>query len=143
MAFVKVMIHAVWGTKNRYPFLTKEVKEKVISHIIENAKTKQIFIDRLNGHKEHLHCLFGLNADTSIAKTLQLLKGESAFWINKQQLTSSKFEWADEYFAVSVSESMLDKVRAYIDGQEEHHKKMTFTQEYDEFISKYNFKNHG
>jgi putative transposase len=143
MSFVKVMIHAVWGTKNRYPFLTKEVKEKVISHIIENAKTKQIFIDRLNGHTEHLHCLFGLNADTSIAKTLQLLKGESAFWINKQQLTASKFEWADEYFAVSVSESIIDKIRTYIDGQEEHHQKVTFTKEYEEFISKYNFKNHG
>ncbi|MDO9184522.1 MAG: IS200/IS605 family transposase [Bacteroidia bacterium] len=143
MSFVKVMIHAVWGTKNRYPFLTKEVREKLISHIKENAKTKQIYIDRLDGHTEHLHCLFGLNADTSIAKTLQLLKGESAFWINKQQLTASKFEWADEYFAVSVSESIVDKVRAYIDGQEEHHKKVTFTQEYEEFISKYNFKNHG
>lgn len=143
MSFVKVMIHAVWGTKNRYPFLTKEVREKLISHIKENAKTKQIYIDRLDGHTEHLHCLFGLNTDTSIAKTLQLLKGESAFWINKQQLTASKFEWADEYFAVSVSESIVDKVRAYIDGQEEHHKKVTFTQEYEEFISKYNFKNHG
>ncbi|MES2285410.1 MAG: IS200/IS605 family transposase [Bacteroidota bacterium] len=142
MSFVKVMIHAVWSTKNRYPFLTKEVKEKVMSHIKENAQTKQIFIDRLNGHTEHLHCLFGLNADTSIAKTLQLLKGESAFWINKQQLTASKFEWADEYFAVSVSESIVDKVRAYIDGQEEHHKKVTFSHEYEDFISKYNFKNH-
>ncbi|MCE9539966.1 MAG: IS200/IS605 family transposase [Bacteroidetes bacterium] len=143
MSFVKVMIHAVWGTRNRYPFLTKEVREKLISHIKENAKTKQIYIDRLDGHTEHLHCLFGLNADTSIAKTLQLLKEESAFWINKQQLTASKFEWADEYFAVSVSESIVDKVRAYIDGQEEHHKKVTFTQEYEKFISKYNFKNHG
>jgi|ERR1019366_2100084 REP element-mobilizing transposase RayT len=139
MPFVKVMIHAVWGTKNHYPFLTKEVKQQMLSHIKENALKKQIFIDRLNGHTEHLHCLFGLNADMSIAKTLQLLKGESAYWTNKQRLTKSKFEWADEYFAVSVSESMLDKVRAYIDGQEEHHKKVTFMQEYAEFIKKYNF----
>ena len=143
MPFVKVMIHAVWGTKRRYPFLTKEVKQKVIKHIRENAQTKQIFIDRLNGHTEHLHCLFGLNAELSIAKTLQLIKGESAFWINKYQLTEPKFEWADEYFAVSVSESMLDKVRAYIDGQEEHHKKVNYAQEYDEFMKKYKFQNHG
>lgn len=74
---------------------------------------------------------------------MQLIKGESAFWINKEKITKSKFEWADEYFAVSVSESMLDKVRAYIDGQEEHHKKTTFQQEYNEFIKKYKFKNHG
>jgi len=76
MPFVKVMIHAVWGTKNRYPFLTKETKQKVIAHIRENAKRKEIFIDRLNGHAEHLHCLFGLNVDITIAKALQLIKGE-------------------------------------------------------------------
>jgi putative transposase len=143
MAFVKVMIHAVWGTKNRHPFLTGGVKEQVINHIKENAKTKQIFIDRLNGHTEHLHCLFGLNADTSIAKTMQLLKGESAHWINKQQLTKLKFEWADEYFAASVSESVLAKVRAYIDGQEEHHKKVTPIEEYNAFLKKYDFRNQG
>jgi putative transposase len=143
MAFVKVMIHAVWGTKSHYPFLTKEIREKVISHINANAQEKRIFIQRLNGHTDHLHCLFGLNADLSIAKSLQLIKGESAYWINKQKLTKSKFEWADEYYAVSVSDSALDKVRKYIDEQEDHHKKVTFTQEYDEFIRKCNINNHG
>jgi len=137
------MIHAVWGTKNREPFLTKELLTVVIDHIRQNAKTKEIYIDRLNGHTDHMHCLMGLNADMSIAKAIQLIKGESAFWINKHKLTKSKFEWADEYFAVSVSESMLDKVRAYIDGQEEHHKKKTFQQEYEEFIKTYNFESHG
>ncbi|OFY85896.1 MAG: transposase [Bacteroidetes bacterium RIFCSPLOWO2_12_FULL_35_15] len=139
MSFVKVIIHAVWGTKSHYPFLTKEIMPKVIEHIRQNALSKQIFIDRLNGHTEHLHCLFALNADISIAKTLQLLKGESAYWINQEKLFQSKFEWADEYFAISVSESRLDKVREYIDDQESYHKKVAFMQEYEEFISRYNF----
>lgn len=142
MAYVKIMIHAVWGTKNREHYLTKEIRNRVISHIKENAKIKEIFIDRLNGYNDHLHCLMGLNADMSIAKAMQLIKGESAFWINKHKITNCMFEWADEYFAVSVSESMLDKVRIYIDTQEEHHKKVTFAQEYEEFIRKYNFKSH-
>ena len=137
------MIHAVWSTKNRYPFLSKDIRKTLIEHIRTNGKIKEIFIDRLNGHTEHLHCLMGLNADMSISKVMQMIKGESAFWINKHHITSSKFEWADEYFAVSVSESMLDKVRAYIDGQEEHHKKITFTQEYNEFIKKYHFEDYG
>jgi putative transposase len=68
---------------------------------------------------------------------MQLIKGECPFWINKEKLTKSKFEWANEYFAVSVSESILDRVRAYIDNQEEHHKKITFEQEYEDFIRKY------
>jgi putative transposase len=139
MPFVKVMIHSVWGTKNREPFLTKEIRPRIIEHIRQNAKSKQIYIDRINGYTEHLHCLFGLNADMSIAKTMQLIKGESAYWINKQKLTKTKFEWADEYYAVSLSESILDRVRDYIDGQEEHHKKKTFQQEYDEFLLNYNF----
>lgn len=137
------MVHAVWGTKNREPILTRELRTTIIKHIRENAKTKEIHIDRLNGYTDHLHCLLSLNADMSISKAMQLIKGESAFWINKQKLTKSKFEWADEYFAVSVSESMLDKVRAYIDGQEEHHKKKTFQQEYEEFIKSYNFRSQG
>jgi REP element-mobilizing transposase RayT len=137
------MIHAVWGTKNREPLLSKELRSKVIEHIIENARTKDIFIDRINGYTEHLHCLIGLHADMSIAKAMQLIKGESAFWLNRQNFMKSKFEWADEYFAVSVSPSNLNKVRAYIDRQEEHHKGRTFQQEYEEFFNTYRFNGLG
>jgi len=128
------MIHAVWGTKNRYPFLTDEIRKCVIAHIKENAKEKQLFIDSIDGYTDHLHCLFGLNADMSIAKVMQLIKGESAHWINDQKIIKTKFGWADEYYAVSVSESGLDSVRKYINGQESHHKKVTFAQEYEQFI---------
>ena len=131
------MIHAVWGTKNREPFLTSEIRALVIKHIKENAKVKGIHIDSINGYTEHLHCLFGLNADMSLSKAMQLIKGESAYWINKNNLIKNKFEWADEYYAASVSESVLEKVRAYIDNQEQHHKKVTFSKEYEDFIDKH------
>lgn len=137
------MIHAVWGTKNREPTMPPNIRQKIIQHIKHNAKTKEIYIDSINGHTDHLHCLFGLNADMSISKTIQLIKGESSFWINKEKLTKSIFEWADEYFAVSVSESMIYKVRAYINRQEEHHKKITFTEEYEKILKQYNFNAHG
>ncbi|TLD43374.1 MAG: putative transposase [Candidatus Jettenia ecosi] len=143
MAFVKIMIHAVWGTKNREPYLTNDIRTVIIKHIKENAKNKEIFIDTLNGYTEHLHCLLGLNADMSISKTMHLIKGESSFWINKQKITPYTFEWADEYFAVSVSESILDKVRLYIRNQEEHHRKVVFNQEYEEFIRKHHLGSHG
>lgn len=143
MSYVEVWIHAVWGTKHREHLLTREVRPRVISHILQNAREKQIYIDRLNGHTEHLHCLFALNADRSVAKTLQLIKGESAHWINKEKVTPLKFEWANEYYAVSVSESDLPTVRAYIDNQEEHHKKRSFAEDVEEFMRKYNVSGHG
>jgi putative transposase len=139
MSHVRVMIHTVWGTKSKVPYLTTEVRPKVISHIRENAHLKQIFIDTINGHIDHMHCLIGLNADMSIAKTLNLLKGESSHWINKNQLMKCNFEWADEYFAVSVSESIIHKVRRYIHNQDEHHRKVSFSQEYEMFFKRYKF----
>ena len=143
MSYVRVWVHSVWGTKSREPLLTNELRPVVINHIREHATEKDIFIQRLNGYTEHLHCLFGLNAGMTIAKALQLIKGESAHWINKENFLPSKFEWADEYYAASVGESMLDTVRAYIDHQEEHHRKLSFTQEVEEFMQKYGFARHG
>lgn len=144
MPFVKVYIHFVWSTKNRVPYLdTKEVRQKVWQHIRENAKEKGIFVDFVNGYSDHCHCLISLGVDQTIQKTMQLIKGESSFWINKQGLIKQKFEWQDEYFAVSVSESIIDKVRNYIKKQEEHHSKKSFQQEYNEFIEKYGFEKYN
>jgi hypothetical protein len=69
-----------------------------------------------------------------------LIKGESSFWVNKQHLLDTKFEWQAEYIALSVSYSASDKVKAYILNQEEHHRKKTFSEEYDEFLIAHNFE---
>ena len=144
MPFVKVYIHFVWSTKNREPLLaTKEIREKVWQHIQEYAKEKDIFIDFINGYAEHCHCLVSLGVDQTISKIMNLLKGESSFWINQQGFCEGKFEWQNDYFAVSVSESTLEKVRNYIRNQEEHHKFKSFQVECEEIISKYGFKRFG
>ncbi|WP_202702907.1 IS200/IS605 family transposase [Flavobacterium sp. UGB4466] len=140
MPFVKIYIHFVWSTKNRFPYLNSlELREKVWNHIRNNSKEKGIYIDSINGYSDHCHCLISLGADQNIQKIMQLVKGESSYWINKNKLTKEKFEWQDEYFAVSVSESSVDRVRNYIKNQEIHHKKKAFQEEYDEFISKFDF----
>lgn len=140
MAFTKVYIHFVWSTKNREPFLDSfDLRKKVWVHIKENAKEKGIFIDTINGYQDHCHCLISLGIDQTMSKIMQLIKGESSYWINKHNVCNEKFEWQEEYFAVSVSESIVDKVREYIKNQEEHHKRKTYQEEYDQFIKKYHF----
>jgi len=140
MPFVKIWIHAVWATKSRKRLLNKSIMSIVFEHIHQNALKKGIFMDCVNGYLDHVHCLFRLKNNQSISKLMQLIKGESSFWINKQKLTKSKFEWQDEYFAVSVSESHVEAVRNYIQNQETHHSKKTFQQEYDAFIDKFGFQ---
>ena len=114
--------------------LTNATRSLVAAHIRENAHQKGIFIDRLNGHADHLHCLFALNPDMSVSKALQLMKGESAHWLNSENILPSRFEWANEYYAVSVGRSEVDRVRRYIDNQEAQHRKNTFTQEIEALV---------
>ena len=140
MSYVRIWLHCVWGTKKRISFLSVDNKWNILNHIKENAKIKGIYLDFINGDKEHIHCIISLKADETLSKTIQLIKGESSFWINKNNLLKSKFEWADEYFAVSVSESQLPKVRDYIKNQEEHHRKKTWEEECEEFMQKYSFE---
>ena len=140
MGYIKIWVHLVWTTKNRNAILTREIRKDIFSHIKENAKTKGIYIDFINGYLEHVHCLVSLGSGQTIDKIVMLLKGESSYWINKNKICSTKFAWQEEYFAVSVSESMVNRVRDYIKNQEDHHRKRTFDEEYKEFIQKYGFE---
>lgn len=141
MSFVKIWVHLVFSTKKRQPFLKKEIRTKMIKHIIENCKEKGIFLQAINGYDDHLHCLISLGKDQSIAKVSQLIKGESSFWLNNQKLLLDKFQWQDDYFAVSVSQSQLSTVVNYIKKQEEKHSKKSFSHEVDEFVKIYGFEN--
>jgi putative transposase len=92
MPYVKNWLHCVWGTKNRVRFLSGNIKDDVVKHILKYAREKSIYIDILNGSTEHLHCLLSINYEMSLSKVMQLIKGESSYWINKNSLTTEKFE---------------------------------------------------
>ncbi len=140
MPWVRVWIHFVWSTKNREPFLNDEIRKDVFQHIKENARSKEIYIDFIGGYVDHVHCLISLGTDQMIEKLMQLIKGESSFWINKNKLCKTKFAWQDEYFAVSVSETNMDSVRKYIANQEEHHKSKSFEDELNGFMKRAGFQ---
>ncbi len=139
MPFVRIWVHLIWTTKNRTPMLNNDLRRKVLAHIKENASQKDIYLDTINGASDHVHCLVSLGSEQSIAKVAQLLKGESSHWVNRENLSKIKFEWQDEYFAVSTSESTVHIVREYIKNQQEHHRKKNFAEEHDEFMKKYGF----
>lgn len=126
MPFIKVWIHLVWATKNRVPLLKQGIRGKIFAHIRKNGKKKNIHKDFINGYVDHVHILISVSPAQTIACIVQLLKGESSYCVNKNNLSENKFEWQDEYFAVSVSETGVSQVREYITNQEEHHRKKKF-----------------
>jgi REP element-mobilizing transposase RayT len=139
MPYVRIWVHLIWSTKNREALLTGDIRQKVFDHIQMNATKKELALNCIGGSIDHVHTLISLHADQSISKAAQLLKGESSFWINKEGITKCKFEWQDEYIAVSVSESGVGAVRKYIGNQQEHHRRKSFAEEYAQFEKAYKF----
>ena len=129
MSYVRIWVHVVFTTHNHEQNLSSEIRTKLIAHIREHCRQKDIYLDRINGWSDHMHLLISLGREQNIAKVMMLIKGESAHWFNSQNLLKGKFKWQDDYFAISVSESQVETVRAYIANQEEHHRAVPFAKE--------------
>ena len=140
MAYTKIYIHLVWTTSKRIKFLRKEIRNQVFNHIKSYGLEKGIYIEQVNGYNDHVHCLIGLKADQKVSQIMQLLKGESAYWINKEKIIPSKFKWQKEYYAGSVGIHQLEIVRNYIRNQESHHRKSTLQKELSQFKKFYNLE---
>lgn len=138
MSWVRVYIHMVFSTKNRISYLdSPDLRKKIFQHIKQNAAEKGVWLDCVSGWHDHAHCLISLGRDQTISKVSQLIKGESSFWINQNNLTEYKFAWQDDYWVVGVSESKVESVRNYIHNQEQHHSRNSFANEINDFMEKH------
>jgi REP element-mobilizing transposase RayT len=136
-SFNKIWIHAIWATKERIPLIHQDIEHKLYPFITEQFIEQGCPLKIINGMPEHIHCLFLLNAQKSIADVIKQIKGSSSHYINQYNLITEKFSWQTGYAAYSVSESAVDKVFQYIKNQKQHHQKKTFQQEYDAFLEAY------
>ena len=140
MSYVKIWLHCVWSTKNRECILPSSFRPGVLKHFRENADEKKIVLDYINAHENHVHALIDLGKQQNLATIMQYLKGESSFWINNQKVLPYHFSWQDDYFAVSISHSQVERVRSYIRNQDDHHKNLSWDEEVELFMKKYGFE---
>jgi len=130
-------IHLIWSTFRREKVLHRENAARVSSCLMSIAESNGIYIKALHVNPDHVHLLIDLPATRSVDKVVKLLKGSSSRWINANRLVIGHFRWARGYGAFSVSQSVLEGVIAYIEGQEEHHGVRTFAEEYEAFARRY------
>ena len=127
----------IWGTHNHERILNKKARIDLFRHLISAGLEHGINIEKHNVQPEHVHILFTLPADRTIAQIAKNLKGESSRWINENDLITGKFRWQRGYAAFSVSVSQFETVKKYVDNQEKHHKRKTFSEEYEEWVKIY------
>jgi putative transposase len=137
----KIWIHAIWATKDRIPLIIDSIEKKVYQFISEQLTEQGCQVRIINGMPDHIHCLFLLNSQKSIAEIMKQIKGSSSHYINQNDMIADKFSWQTGYAAYSISESGVEKVFQYIKNQKSHHQRKTFQQEYDEFLNLYGFSN--
>jgi len=138
-SYTKLYVHTIWGTKNRVNYFTKEIRDIIKNHILNYAKENNIHILSINVQSDHLHLLLSLRSDQKIDDIVKRLKGESSHWINAENIIKPKFSWQRGYGAFSISSSHLEAVKNYIKNQDEHHKKVSFIDEYKKILTKYGY----
>lgn len=139
-SFNKIWIHCIWSTKERSHLIVPDIETIVYNFISDQLREIGCPVRIINGMPDHIHCLFLLNPQKSIAEVIKQVKGSSSHFINQSNLINEKFSWQTGYAAYSVSESVLDKVFYYIKNQKIHHQKKSFQQEYNDFLKIYGFK---
>ena len=139
-SFNKIWIHSIWATKQRANLILPDIEKKIYYFISEQFREMGCPVRIVNGMPDHIHCLFLLNSQKSIAEVIKQIKGSSSHFINQNNLTVGKFSWQTGYAAYSISESVLEKVFYYIKNQKTHHQKKSFQKEYDDFLKLYGFE---
>ncbi len=139
-SLTKIWIHLIFGTKDRFPLITPYFEQKLYIHIkYLLEKDFECRVEIINGTADHIHILFLLKQNISLADIAKNIKGNSSHWVNQNNFIKTKFAWQTGYGAFSVSESMMENVKRYILNQKEHHRKISFAEEYKRFAEKYGF----
>ena len=136
--YINILVHAVFTTKNREPWLPSSLRERLYPYICGIARENSLKVLCIGGTDNHVHILLSLNSTTSIAKAIQLIKGGSSKWIHETFPEQKLFSWQEGYGAFSIGISNVDETRQYIENQEKHHSKESFCDEYLKFLRKNN-----
>ena len=137
MSYISSYFHCVFSTKERRPFIQPRLRERLWPFLGGIARQNKMTALEIGGMEDHVHLLLSLPATISVSKAMQLLKGGSSKWVHETFPEQWSFGWQEEYGAFTVSVSQLDKIVAYIRAQPEHHRKMTFQEEFLMLLKKH------
>jgi REP element-mobilizing transposase RayT len=135
--FTKLLYHVVFSTKGREPLIGPDLRPELQKYIGGIIRGERGILLEIGGTADHLHVVARFRADVSVAEMARLIKCNSSKWANERPDRRFRFEWQSGYGAFTVSESQLEGVRHYVQGQEEHHRKRTFKEEFVAMLEKH------
>src|SRR6266513_5117027 len=128
-SFVSCLMHCVFGKKERRRLITQEIQQRLYPYLGGIARENKMKALSIGGVEDHVHALLSIPSTLSIAKAMQLLKGNSSKWIHETFSNQRLFEWQEGYGAFSIAVSGVEDTIRYIQSQKEHHRVQSFKEE--------------
>ena len=135
--FTSLLVHVIFSTKDRHPHLDASVRDRLFPYMGGILRETGATALAINGVADHVHGLVAVPAASSVSDLMRVVKTNSSKWVHEQWPRLRGFAWQTGYGAFSVSRSHADDVERYIARQEEHHRTMTFQEEYVAFLKRH------
>jgi len=135
--FSQIYIQIVFAVKGRESLIEMEWEERLYQYITGIIRTKEQKLIAINGMPDHIHVFIGMKPSCCLSDLVREIKKSSNDFINENKLAKFRFSWQEGYGAFSYSHSQIDAVAKYILSQKEHHKKVSFKEEYIDFLKKF------
>ena len=136
-SFSSLLIHAIFSTKDRLRFMDTDLRSKLFPYMGGILRELGATARLINGTEDHVHLLLNLPADLSVSECMRVLKANSFRWVHEMVPRRGAFGWQTGYAAFTVSASNEDAVFEYIRNQEEHHRRISFEEEFVALLRKH------
>jgi putative transposase len=133
-SYTNLIYHIVFSTKERRPLITPEYEPRLYEYIGGTLRGLRDVSLELNGTADHVHLLAKLRPDRALSDVLRKLKANASGWMHDVFPEVKDFSWQRGYGAFTVSQSNVEEVRNYLRRQKEHHAKISFRDEFIQFL---------
>ena len=133
----RILLHVVFSTKNRKPFIDSSIEKEVHSYLATVCKAYKCDAYKIGGVEDHDHMFISLHRTVTTSFLVEQIKKKSSKWIKTKANEYSDFSWQRGFGAFSISVSHGDALNHYIETQREHHKKVSFQDEFRNLLGKY------
>ncbi|MGO8786772.1 MAG: IS200/IS605 family transposase [Terriglobia bacterium] len=132
--YTQICYHIVFSTKERQPTLKADRRQDLFRYIWGILKNRESHLYRINGSDDHVHLLTSLHPTVNLANLVKDIKTGSSLWIKEEAVFPMFSHWQDGYAAFTHSKGEIGGLIEYIKGQEEHHRRTTFAEEYRKLL---------
>jgi REP element-mobilizing transposase RayT len=132
-----VLLHIVFSTKNRKPWIDIDIEEELFRYVGGICRELKCPTHKIGGADDHIHIACTLSRTITIAKLLEEIKSSSSRWIKTKGDRLADFAWQNGYGPFSIGQSQLADLIRYIANQREHHRRVSYQDEFRQFLAKY------